>query len=513
MIQLHDFQLTCAREVWRRLIIEDQPSCLLQAPTGSGKTVMGSFFLNQTIIHRQFDAAVFAHRREIVKQTATKLSQSNIWPGIIMSGDVLSPSRNVQVSSIDSYSAWVKSGKIRELRPHLVWVDEAHRVMSPTYLRVVKAMMEAGAKLFGTTATPIRSDGTGLGDLFTSMVCAPGPKELIARGFLCPIEYFTGIVPDVKGVKLTAGDYDAFELQQVCNQKMLIGSIVDNWMRLSQGRPTLCFATGVDHSMSIVDKFKERGIRAEHIDGETNTKRRDDVYGALKSGDVQVVSNANVYVEGSDFPFVSCVIDAQPTKSVGRYLQKGGRGMRTCEGKTDLHYHDHAGNVYNHGRLEMKREWELVNGKEQVEKFQKERDSQRAERVCPECSASYTGMTCPQCGYEYVRTGKELDYLPADLERMTVEEAEKIQFVPSPAEKQRWFQEALHYAIERGKKPGWAAHCYEAKWKEGMPPREWMRLVPRPSTEDVRHYMGNQLKRASIIARARAMKNGKRKTA
>jgi superfamily II DNA or RNA helicase len=256
--------------------------------------------------------------------------------------------------------------------------------------------------------------------------------------------------------------------------------------------------------MAIAAQFKEQGIHAEHIDGETDAKHRDDVYRALQSGEVRVVSNANVYVEGSDFPFVSCVIDAQPTKSVGRYLQKGGRGMRTCEGKQDLHYHDHAGNVYNHGRLEMKREWELVSGKEQLEKFQKERDGQPMERSCPECGAHYTGMICPRCGYEYVREGREVDYLPADLAKMTVEQTEKIQFVPSPAEKQRWFKEALDYANERGKKPGWAAHCYEAKWKEGMPPREWMRMVPHPASEAVRKYMGNQLKRAGIRKRSQA---------
>jgi superfamily II DNA or RNA helicase len=198
------------------------------------------------------------------------------------------------------------------------------------------------------------------------------------------------------------------------------------------------------------------------------------------------------------------VIDAQPTKSVGRYLQKGGRGMRTCEGKANCHYHDHAGNVYNHGRLEMKREWELVKGKEQLEKFQKERDSQPMERSCPTCGARYTGMICPKCGYEYVREGREVDYLPADLAKMTVEQVEKIQFVPSPAEKKRWFQEALDYANERGKKPGWAAHCYESKWKEGMPPREWMRMVPHPASEAVRKYMGNQLKRAGIRKRSQA---------
>lgn len=500
-VTLHDFQLATTRKVWQSLILRNNTSCLLQAPTGSGKTVMGSFLLAKLIEHQNYTAVVFAHRREIVKQTARKLTEGNIWPGIIMSGDVLSPSRPVQVCSIDSYAAWVKSGKIRPLRPNLVWLDEAHRGMSATYQRVIGEMLEAGAKLLGTTATPIRSDGRGLGELFTDMVCAPGPAELIRGGFLCPVQYYVGILPDVGGVKLTAGDYDAFELQQVVNQRMLIGSIVDNWLRLSKGRPTICFASGVEHSIAIVEQFKAAGVRAAHIDGDTEPRDRDRVYEQLRSGNVEVVSNANVYVEGSDFPFVSCVIDAQPTKSIGRYLQKGGRGMRTHPGKTDLHYHDHAGNVHAHGRLELPRKWKLTKGKEQVESLQRDREAGKSQRVCPQCGAMYSGMTCPHCGFEYVRTGKEVDYLKADLAAMTTGEFEKVKLVPSPAEKLRWYAEALGYAAERGKKPGWAAHCYESKWKEGMPPREWA-VVPRAPTQDVKGYMDRQLRRRAIMVRA-----------
>jgi hypothetical protein len=99
-----------------------------------------------------------------------------------------------------------------------------------------------------------------------------------------------------------------------------------------------------------------------------------------------------------------------------------------------------------------------------------------------------------------------VDYLAADLEAMTVEEYDKVQLVHSPAEKQRWFQEALGYAKERGKKLGWAAHCYEAKWKEGMPPRDWMKMAPRHTTTDVKKYMDNQIRRNSIILRARSQK-------
>lgn len=493
MINLHSWQTQVARDVWRALFIDAKDSCVLQCPTGGGKTVMGAFLLKMMIDQFKFDATMFAHRREIVKQTAQKLSQAGIWPGVIMSGDVLSPSRPVQVCSIDSYAAWEKSKKIIPLRPKIIIVDECHRSQSPTYARVIKEMMDCGAKLLGLTATPIRSDGRGLAGQYQHMVCAPGVKELIQMGFLVPIDYKVGIVPDVQGVKLTAGDYDQFELQAVLDQKMLIGSVVENWAKFGRGRPTMGFATGVAHSMHLVEQFNAHGVRAVHIDGDTNSKVRDDANSDLMLGRIDMIFNANVYIEGTDIPPIACIIDAQPTKNVGRFLQKGGRGLRTCPGKRDLVYLDHAGNIHEHGRLEMKRDWVLCEDKENCENFAAERKRCQFERVCVTCRTSFLGLVCPACGDEYVRTGKEVDYLAAELATLTHEQAEKVQLVPSPVEKKRWFQEALGYAKKRGKSDTWAAHCYESKWKEGMPPREWRGLQARPSTQAVEKYMQSQL--------------------
>lgn len=504
-LTLHDFQTKVCRDVWRKLILEDQPSCLIQAACGSGKTVMGGFLLKQMMDHLHYDGVVFAHRREIVKQTAAKLGQANVWPGVLMAGDVLSPARPVQVASIDSYTSWVKGGRIKELRPRICWVDEAHRSMSPSYLKVISDMMASGTKLLGTTATPIRSDGKGLGELFKSMVCAPSIAELTKLGFLVPIEYYVGIVPDVSGVKLTAGDYDAHDLQQVLDQKMLIGDIVHNWLQFSRGRPTMCFASGVEHSMHIVEQFKARGIRAAHIDGTTNLKVRDDATRDLATGQLDIISNANVYVEGTDIPCVSCIIDCQPTKSVGRYMQKGGRGSRISPGKDNCHYHDHSGNVYHHGRIEKDRTWMLCNGKEQAEKFQSDRRQEIIERTCSVCRTLYYGASCPTCGNEYERQGKEVHYLQADLAKMTVEQHSKVQVDHSPLEKQYWWQEAKAYAGSIGKKSLWAEHCYKAKWGD-FPPRDWLNMPQRKVTDSVEKYMRSQLIRYAKGVNAKRVK-------
>lgn len=55
----------------------------------------------------------------------------------------------------------------------------------------------------------------------------------------------------------------------------------------------------------------------------------------FKTGEVQVIANAQVLTEGFDEPSVECVMIARPTKSQGMYVQMVGRGTRIAPGKKD----------------------------------------------------------------------------------------------------------------------------------------------------------------------------------
>lgn len=498
MIELYPYQLQTCRQAWSAL--NRSGNCLIVAPTGSGKTIIGSFLLKQLQEHKGFDAMIFAHRREIVKQTEQKLQACGLSAGVLMAGEIKTPWRGVQVASIDSYRIWVRNGKLSPMTPKFVWLDECHRGLSPTYLSIIKEMREAGAQFLGTTATPIRSDGRGLGRLFDEMVLAPSVAELIALGYLVPARYYVGIVPDVSGVKLTAGDYDQRQLEEVVDQQLLIGDIISNWAKLARDRPTLVFASGVNHSIHLVEKFKALGVNALHIDGSTNTKIRDKAQNDLATGKLDVICNANVYIEGTDIPPVSCIVDAQPTKSLGRYRQKGGRGFRTspATGKRDLLYLDHAGNVYQHGRLEMEIDWTLTEGLENAERAQDRHEAQPVARACQYCGMLFSGRYCPNCGKERVRQGKERDYLPAELAEMSEGQYRNIERIPSPKDKAEWYAQALGNAQAMKKKPGWAYHCFMAKWGEQPPD---VREAKAPS-KDVRNYMKSCLIRAAKRVKA-----------
>lgn len=80
--------------------------------------------------------------------------------------------------------------------------------------------------------------------------------------------------------------------------------------------------------------MKERGFRAEHIDG--NSPDRREILQRLAEGKIDVLCNSMLLTEGFDEPSIDCVVCLRPTKSRALYSQIVGRGTRLCEGKENL---------------------------------------------------------------------------------------------------------------------------------------------------------------------------------
>lgn len=498
------YQLDACRGVWRNLFVLNQPSCLLQASTGLGKTVICSFFVKRFRQHQRRPVVFLVHRREIVDQTAKKFREAGLQTGIIMADRPYQPWQDIQVCSIDTLDAWITNGKIGLPDAGLMVIDEAHRAMGKRYQEYIELYAEeCNAKLFGMTATPIRSDGVGLGRSFKSMYCCPGTQWAIDNGFLVPVQYKVGIIPDLKGVRLTATDYNQAQLEAVMDQRLLIGNTVENWLLWGENRPTMCFASGVKHSQHLVEEFTKAGVRAEHIDADTPLTQRDGLSERLLTGETQVVCNAQVYVEGTDIPWISCIIDAKPHKSVGPVLQKGGRGLRPWleTGKRDLMYLDQSGNINKHGRLEKDRQWILTEGKEMEETFREQREKEKVEFVCPSCGTRHTGAVCPTCNEAVKFTGRAVNFLPAELADLSQAEFEALMKPGknnAPAiERRDFYSQLLGYAASKGWKDAWAFHKYIDRYKEK--PLWRSTEVPRKEpTVDVRSWINGQMARHHI---------------
>lgn len=408
---------------------------LLQQPTGTGKTVVASKIIHDRVALGNDKPMFIAPRREIVRQTAKKLEEFLMDPGIIMAGHDYHKRKLVQVASVDTLRSWIRRGRVHLDTDDTLVVDEAHRSMAATYDWLINAYLDAGADVLGMTATPIRADGVGLGRTYKHLIQPLSMVQAIRQGWLVKPEYRIPYVPDLSGVRVRHGEYNQADLERALNQKVLIGDIVTQWIKHAEDRPTMAFATGVKHSIAIAEEFNSVGIRAVHIDGETDKEVRDEAINDMLRGRIQVLTSCRVFTEGTDIPNIGCIIDAAPTKSLGTHIQKLGRGMRTVyadglpigtdeerllaisqSDKPNLLILDHAGNFFRHGRIDRNIRWMLTEGKEMVEMAREARDKKPVEFTCDHCSRVFSGQIyCPDCGTKVVKKGKMADFLDAEL--------------------------------------------------------------------------------------------------
>jgi superfamily II DNA or RNA helicase len=389
----------------------------------------------------------------------------------------------VQVASVQTvWSRAVKQNKMPLPPADLLVIDECHKSLSATYLHLIERYTEMGATILGMTATPCRGDGRGLGHVYEDMIRCPPIKVLTEQGFLVPIKYYAPSAPDLTGVKVRMGDYVEKELTG--RMEPLIGSIVENWARLAEGRPTVVFATGVRHSIHLRDEFEKAGVAAAHMDGKTPDLEREEILKNLWEGRIDVLCNCMVLTEGWDCPPVSCCVLARPTKSIGLYVQMAGRTLRPWDGKDDCLLIDHSGAVYEHGFIHDEIPWDLdQNGKIQT-KIQGQKKKKESKPItCPECKHIFQALAeCPECGWKPQTTGKEYEWIRGELVEVDKEVVVKF----STAMQKKWFGELIGLCDERGYKPGWVPHTFKKKFGH-WPMSEWSK-EPRWAGPEVRAF-------------------------
>jgi len=414
-----------------------------------------------------------AHRRELINQSYRKLLDfgvSEAEVGVLMGNDPRRrPGAKVQVASIDTLRNRAKP------RADLVFIDECHRALSRSYRDV--AAHYPNAVHLGLTATPYRADGRGLGHAYEELVVVASLPELIEQGYLVEPRVFTvprEQLPDLTSVRVRAGDYDGKGLEDAVNRKALIGNIVEHWMQLARGKRTVAFAVSVEHSKQIARRFRDAGIPAEHLDGNTPTDERDAILARLGAGSTVVVSNVGVLCEGTDIPALKCAILARPTKSTGLYLQQAGRILRPWndEGAIVL---DHAGCAVEHGLPQDEREFSL-EGKRQTGR---RGPTEAPSKVCASCCAvvAVACRTCPSCGAEFPAPERVPEERKGAL--VSAEEAREEYL------RDEW-DKLNRTAVERGYKPGWVYYRFKEKFGRAPPSRnEGSRpnVAPQPSPE------------------------------
>jgi superfamily II DNA or RNA helicase len=478
-------------EDFQREVATGKKRIMLVAPTGSGKTVIGSAII-KSVIEQRRGVLVVAHRREIITQTSDKLHANAVSHGIVMAGVQDRPLEFVQVASIQTlWSRAVQRKNMAMPEAELLVIDEAHHCPANTYRKIIDAYPDA--ILLGLTATPCRGDGRGLGGIFETLIECPQVADLIEQGFLVKTRVYAPVMPDLKGVKVQAGDYVESQLAERMDRPKLVGDIVTHWHKYGERRKTVCFATGVRHSVHIRAEFIKSGVRAEHIDGGTPKPERDASLARLASGEIELISNCMVLVEGWDMPEVGCCVLARPTKKMGLFRQMIGRVLRPAEGKPDAIILDHSGAVFRHGFAEDPVEWTLdPDTRAESAKHNARCGDNAKSRLleCSQCSAiRIAGEPCSACGF--LPTPPPLPFTVAAGDLGLVKGGRAQPAIYDPAARAEWYAMLIYIAAERGYKLGWAAVNYKEKFGSWPP---WGNTPePLPPTPEVRSWVRSRL--------------------
>jgi superfamily II DNA or RNA helicase len=474
-------------EAIRASVARGNRRVLAVLPTGGGKGLIAAKVMESASLKGN-PSAFFASQRELVYQIGAQLGKLNLPARTIMAGVKDEFHSFEEMNGADCYiiakdTLWArafKSDKVVAPPARVVQVDEAHGSLAPTYQKILASYPDS--VIIGWTATPCRSDGKPLGGVFDDMVLGASYRELQEQGFLVPVKVVAPDRPDLKGLKVSRGDYAKGALEKRMNRDEMVGNIVKEWMTHAEGRSTVLFAAGVDHSVHCRDMFRKEGITAEHLDGKMPTPERDDILGRVRDGKVMVLCNYGVAHTGTDVPRWKVMVCARPIKSFGLWRQMGGRIQRPYPGHDHCLIIDHSDNALHFGFPDEDVEWDLSGdedqGKKHMEKKRKSEDGKPAKDpyACDKCKTMYRGYACPTCGHKPDRKSEAVKMTKGELKELERQKANKA---ATPMDKQKFWDECLGWSIGNKKKVGAAAHRYRERF--GVFPNSSIQNVPRSS--------------------------------
>jgi DNA repair protein RadD len=199
---------------------------------------------------------------------------------------------------------------------------------------------------------------------------------------------------------------------------------------------------------------------------------------------------------------VRCIVDAQPTKSRIRFVQKIGRGLRTAEGKDKLVILDHAGNHLRLGRVTDIHQTHLDDGKKRDSSAKKER-AEPPPKLCPECKVvlSYKARECSACGAQIIAI---TDVREAEGELVELGSRKSGARGATPDDKEDFYAQLKCVQRHKGHKSGWCWHKYQERFKGERPPKWFETLAPREPSIATMNWL-----RSRDIAYAKAKASGR----
>ena len=367
----------------------------IAAPCAWGKTVLMAD-MTAGAVKKNNRVWIIVDNIELIDQTRETLDKYDIKSNVIQGiHDDTDYTGNVQVVTAQTITRrWQYFDAHPEWLPDFIMIDEFH-IQYKAHEELMR--MLPNVPIVGFSATPTSK---GLGLKYSDLVIGTTVRQLLADNRLSPVEGYACHTPDMKGVKTSQGDYSPADTEKKINTKKIRGDIVYNWLRIGENRKTLVFCVNVQHSIDVANDFADAGINTLQLDGRTNKDLRKQGIEDFRNSEYKVLVTVGIAVKGFNVVDIGCIVDAQPTKSLSRHIQKIGRGMRKNDIYSDCLILDHAGNLERNGFPEDYEPDALcMDVKGESHDTQ---DKEKLAKPCPSCTylIPYGVQICPKCGFK-----------------------------------------------------------------------------------------------------------------
>ncbi|WP_337970304.1 DEAD/DEAH box helicase [Virgibacillus salexigens] len=430
--QLHDYQQNLVTKTRQSYADGYKAPCVV-APCGAGKSVIISDIARMTT-SKGNRVLFLVHRKELIDQITNTFKQNEVDLNLVHFGMVQTVVRRLDKTP----------------KPQLIITDENHHGMAASYQKIYDHFSDV--LRLGFTATPIRLNGSGLGDINDILIEEVDAKWLIDHEYLSPYKYYAPKLIDTEKLKLNSlREFSSTSINNAMEDKTIYGDVIKHYKQLADGEQAIAYCHSIKASELIAWEFREHGIQAVHIDAKTPKDVRTELIQKFRDREIQVLCNVDLIGEGFDVPDCSTVIMLRPTQSLSLFIQQSMRGMRYRPGKMSIII-DHVDNVRRHGLPDMKRKWNLEGTKKS--------SSGEVEikiKQCENCYAVYpqSESECPMCGHApEVQEPKEYEVdETAELEEVT--ESDIVLDFRDPEDCKN-MKELYQLAKHRNYKPGWA---------------------------------------------------------
>src|SRR5215208_5531117 len=302
--------------------------------TGAGKTVAALGFVEAS---RTGGILILTHRRNLVDQFHGELRDrgyaKRISPALLAGKD--NPHGPV---TVETYQWFVRNaGKISDAYT-IVICDEAHTALGEKTSAAIRAW--SGPVFVGMTATGALI-ARHVTDLFPTQTSRFDLAQAARRAVIAPLRCVR--IPPGPGVRTIAKvplrrgevdtEFDQEMLAELLDQLPFNLAVADLYKTRFNGVPGVVYAAGVRHAMNVAEAFRENGMKAMGVSGETPKRELAEILAKYERGDIDVLVNAQLVAEGWNSPRATICMHLAPTASKRIYQQRVGRVTRRQPGK------------------------------------------------------------------------------------------------------------------------------------------------------------------------------------